>query len=72
MKFEDWNEELVNRYKSFRASQGCKVSTIGKDLAVIKVYSRRPTIPKFELHSAFGAILCNCLNLLPSQDVSTE
>ena len=41
MKFEDWNEELVNRYKSFRASQGCKVSTIGKDLAVIKVWLKK-------------------------------
>ena len=38
MKFEDWNEELVNRYKSYRTSQGCKVSAIGKDLAVIKVW----------------------------------
>ena len=41
MKFEDWNQELVNRYKSFRASQGCKVSTIGKDLAVIKVWLKK-------------------------------
>lgn len=46
MKFEDWNEELVNRYKSFRASQGCKVSTIGKDLAVIKVWLTKPHHPK--------------------------
>ncbi len=34
MRFEDWDETLVNRYKTFRANQGCKVSTIGKDLAV--------------------------------------
>ena len=46
MKFEDWNEELVNRYKSFRASQGCKVSTIGKDLAVIKVWLTKAHHPK--------------------------
>lgn len=46
MKFEDWNEELVNRYKSFRASQGCKVSTIGKDLAVIKVWLTKAHNPK--------------------------
>ena len=41
MKFEDWNESLVNRYKSFRASQGCKVTTIGKDLAVIKLWLKK-------------------------------
>ena len=46
MKFEDWNEELVNQYKSFRASQGCKVSTIGKDLAVIKVWLTKAHHPK--------------------------
>ena len=41
MRFEDWDETLVNRYKTCRANQGCKVSTIGKDLAVIKVWLKK-------------------------------
>ena len=54
MKFEDWNEELVNRYKSFRASQGCKGSTIGKDLAVIKAAHHRAArrLPRTLLRAA--------------------
>jgi integrase len=38
ISFEDWNRELLDGYKRFRAKQGVSINTIAKDVKVIKMW----------------------------------
>lgn len=38
LSFEDWNRDLLEAYKRFRASQGVGINTIAKDVKVIKLW----------------------------------
>jgi len=38
ISFEDWNRELLDGYKRFRAKQGLNINTIAKDVKVIKMW----------------------------------
>lgn len=41
LTFDDWDESLLSRYIQFRAKQGIGINTIGKDIAVIKLWLKR-------------------------------
>ena len=38
ISFKDWNRELLDGYKRFRAKQGLNINTIAKDVKVIKMW----------------------------------
>lgn len=38
ISFENWNRELLDGYKRFRAKQGISINTIAKDVKVIKMW----------------------------------